>query len=258
MDETLLQQPEEQRQAMSEPVVGPTGRVKNAGIIRVLKDREQFERYDTVMIGEGQSAISKGYFDTFQAAGKTTHSNVDLAYTNQTSDRYDYAQDLYTCEMEFLAPTMIEEFEEDAASTLYATQMWTQQCPQHLGMNVLLADADIIAQSPASTFLAGKGSAGAFATDSAGGIYSGGTNGTPAKGNGWSWPEPIMVTAKANLTVKGWSSQWLRDALSQMPPPGAKLIPDGSGGRVRVPNLYGIRITFRGPRYLQLRGTHRV
>ena len=32
------------------------------------------------------------------------------------------------------------------------------------------------------------------------------------------------------------------------------LVPDGAGGTVELPNWYIIRITMRGPRYLQLRG----
>jgi hypothetical protein len=63
-----------------------------------------------------------------------------------------------------------------------------------------------------------------------------------------------MLAAKAKLTVRGSIDAPLRAMLASLPGPGAKRIPIGNGQYYEMPNWYGIRISFWGPRYLQMRG----
>lgn len=254
--------PPQEQEKISTPIPDHRGRVMNAGPIRALRSREQWERSDTLWIGQGAGDQSKGWFNTFAAAANVSQwswfqgrdANVDLAYTNQKSDRYDYAQDLYTCEMEFLAPAFQAELADGNAAAAKAMQLiWTQEIPKALGCEVLLADADIIAQAAATSFMAGKGNTGSWATDSAGSMVFGGTNGVPSRGNAWQWPEPIMIAAVAKLTVRAFLATPLKSVLLNMPGPGVDLIPNGTGGYIEKPNWFGIRVTFRGPRYMQLR-----
>ncbi len=253
---------EQELLALSEPISDARGRVTNAADVRALRSREQWERYDTVIVGAGAQDQSKGWFNNFTGfAGvsqlswfQSRDSNVDLAWTNQKSERYDYAQDLYNCNIEFLSPAYQAEFDSLGESQKEALMIWNQELPKALGFEVLLADADIIAQGPGTAFMAGRGNSGLVATDTGSPLVSGGTNGLPVRDNAWSFPEPIMIAAKAKLTVRAYIAQPVKQLLAALPGPGMVTIPKGDGTYIESPNWYGIRITFRGPRYLQLRG----
>lgn len=254
--------PEDQRAAASEPKPDTRGRVTNATAVRMLRNKEQWERYDSVVIGVGASSQSKGWFDTFQGLARVSQiswfqsrdSNVDTCWTNQKSERYDYAQDLYQLMVEFLCPTYMAEFSQDGAAAKYAQLLWTQELPKALGMEALLADADIIAQAPATAFPAGRGNIGMFATDTGASVLNGGNNGVATRENSWLWPDPVMIAAVAKLTVRAYIGQPINNVLREMPGPGISKIPKGDGTYIDVPNWFAIRCTFRGPRYMQLRG----
>jgi hypothetical protein len=253
---------EEELLALSEPIADSRGRVKNADTVRTLRAREQWERYDTVIVGQGAQDQSKGWFNNFAGFAAVSQiswfqsrdSNVDLAYTNQKSERYDYAQDIYNCNIEFMSPAYQAEFDTLGESQKEALIIWTQELPKAMGFETLLADADIIAQGPGTAFMAGRGNAGGFATDTGASMVSGGNNGLAMRDNSWSFPEPIMIAAKAKLTVRAYIASPIKNLLAQLPGPGTVEIPNGLGGYITVPNWYGIRVSFRGPRYLQLRG----
>lgn len=255
MDETQLEE-------LAKPQSDSRGRVTNAATVRRLRNREQWERFDTIMVGPGAAGVTKGWFETFKDFARVSQvmwfqsrdSNVDAAYTNQRSERYDYAQDLYNFNLEFLASTYDAEFDSLGSSAKAMQNIWCQELPKALGFEVLLADADIIAQGPATAFMAGRGNIGGYATDTGAAMVNGGINGTPNKENGWTFPEPIMIAAQAKLTVRAYIAQPIKDLIQAMEGPGVSLYPDGRGGYVEKPNWYGIRATFRGPRYMQLRG----
>lgn len=246
----------------AEPQSDSRGRVMNAADVRRLRNREQWERYDSIMVGPGASQVTKGWFNSFTEFARVSQimwfqsrdSNVDLCYTNQRSERYDYAQDLYNFHLEFIASTFEAEFDSLGASAKAMQNIWCQELPKALGIEVLLADADIIAQGPATAFMAGRGNSGGYATDTGATLVHGGTNGVPNKENGWAFPEPIMIASHAKLTVRAQIGQPIKDLIQAMEGPGTSLYPNGQGGYVEKPNWYGVRATFRGPRYMQLRG----
>ena len=253
---------EAERQQAADPKADTRGRVTNAEYVRRLRNREQWERYDSIIVGNGAASQSKGWFNDFIALSRVSQiswfqsrdSNVDLCWTNQKSERYDYAQDLYQFMLEFLCPAFMAEFAEDAGAYKYAQLLWTQELPKALGTEVLLADSDIIAQAPATAFMAGRGNFGTFATDTAASMVVGGNNGVPAKENCWLFPDPVMIAAVAKLTVRAQIGQPVNDILREMPGPGVSLVPKGDGTYIEVDNWFAIRATFRGPRYMQLRG----
>lgn len=262
LDQEIDNMSEAQRQAAAEPKADTRGRVTNAGYVRKLRNREQWERYDSIVVGVGARNQSKGWFENFVDLSRVSQiswfqsrdSNVDQCWTNQKSERYDFAQDLYQFMLEFLCPAYMAEFSNDGAAAKYAQFLWTQELPKALGIECLLADSDIIAQAPATAFMAGRGNFGAFATDTAGSLVIGGNNGTPNKENAWLFPDPVMIAAVAKLTVRGIIGQPVNDVLRALPGPGTSSVPDGNGGYITVNNWFAIRATFRGPRYMQLRG----
>ncbi len=236
--------------------------VESARVIRKLRAREQWERYDSIVVGPGATNVSRGWFNNLQEFAKVSKlswfgsrdSNVDLAYSNQQTERYDYAQDLYNMNVEFCAPPFLAEFARLGAPEKAAQMWWKEELPKLIAFEVLLADSDIIAQGPGTAFMAGRGNAGAFATDSGAAFYEGGNNGLANRDNGWSFPEPIMLAAQAKLTVRAFLAQPLKDALLNASGPGYMDVPKEDGTFVQVPNWFFIRVNMRGPRYMQLRG----
>lgn len=233
-----------------------------ATAIRHSRAAEQWERIDSIVIGEGASLLSRGWFNTW-----ADFANVDQlqwfsgrdtgagpSYTNQQSERTDYAQDLYQTNMEFIAPVGMADLEESVLDAGFTPQMFVNDLPRQMAMRIVLADADEIVKAPANHFPAGFGTSSMFFDGVAAPMVQAGVSGTPEVRNAFYWPEPIMLAAKAKLTMFGSIDAPLRQVLAQLPGPFAKQIPNGQGGFVRYRNWYTIKITFRGPRYLQLRG----
>ena len=109
-------------------------------------------------------------------------------------------------------------------------------------------------RAPAAHYPAGLGPAYGLVSGASAPTALGGTNGEPHISNSFMWPDPVMLAAKAKLTVRGSIDAPLRSFLSKLDGPGTKQVPDGKGGFVTIDNWYVIRISHWGPRYLQLRG----
>lgn len=244
--------------------------VDNRGVIaptfaeqlRKVRSAEEWQRYDSIVIGEGAGARDAGWFNTWNDLANASEmqwftgrsSAVGLSYSNQTTERTDWAQDLHMSSIEFIAPAGMSEYEENSLEADYVPTWFVQQLPNQLGIRIVLSDSDEIAKAPASHFPARYGTAYPAIAGAAGPVTMPGTSGQPNVANGWRWPVPIMLAAKARITCNGRVDQPSLDLLRQLPDPGAKLLPTPSGAIVRVPNWYTIRFTHSGPRYLQLRG----
>ena len=233
-----------------------------AAKIRGMRAAEQWERIDSIVVGEGAANRSRGWFNTWADfanadrlqwfSGRDTA--VGESYVNQQTERTDWAQDLDQTTVEFLPPPGLGSIESDNNDADITPILFGQVLPNQLALRVVLADSDEIAKAPAAHFPAGFGTAFPFIAGAGAPTVIAGTNGDPHVSNGWKWPEPVMLAAKAKITVFGTLDDPLRAALRTLPGPGAKLIPDLAGGVIRMPNWYTIKITHRGPRYLQLRG----
>ncbi len=242
----------------SRGVLPPTAAAK----LRELRAREAWTRYDSIVIGQGAAGRSRGWFDTWQQfadadtlewfGGRDTAAGQ--SYTNQNSERSDWAQDLYFTKIEFLTPPGIADLDTDTNDSLNIPLLFSQQLPNQLTIRTILADSDEISRAPASHYPAGYGNAYSAVAGVASPVTIGGTNGEPNIGNSWKWPEPITLASKSKLTVKGQVDAPLRQLFASLPGPGTKNVPDGNGGTISYPNWYAIRIAFVGPRYLQLRG----
>jgi hypothetical protein len=123
-----------------------------------------------------------------------------------------------------------------------------------LTLTTRLSESDEIAEAPASHYPSGYGVAYPSISAAAAPVTIAGTNGEPFVGNAWKWPEPLMLAAKSKITVTGAIDDPLKSALRTLPGPGFRRVPNGDGTYTEIPNYYVIRITFAGPRFLQLRG----
>ena len=233
-----------------------------AANIRAMRAAEMWDRYDSVVVGQNASSRSRGWFDTW-----TDFANADQlewfsgrdtaagsAYTNQNTERTDWAQDLYMTRIEFIAPPGLGDLESDPNDALVTPTLFTQQFPNQIAIRVVLAESDEIMRAPATHYPAGLGGSYPLIAGAASPTALGAPNGEPNVGNSFRWPDPIMLAAKAKLTVRGQIDAPLRALLQALPGPGSKNIPDGQGGFVNTPNWYTIRISHWGPRYLQIRG----
>lgn len=233
-----------------------------AARMRKVRSAEEWQRYDSIVIGPGAASRDNGWFDSWAGFADASElqwfsgrsSNVGLSYTNQTTERTDWAQDLHFTSVEFIAPTGLAQYEEQSLDADFTPLFFTQTLPQMLGLRVTLADSDEIAKAPASHFPGRYGVSYPVISGAAAPSTFAGNNGEPVIQNGWRWPVPIMLAAKAKITVTARIDQPASDLLRQLPDPGHKLVPRPDGSIIRVPNWYIIRITHAGPRYLQLRG----
>lgn len=233
-----------------------------AARLRGARAREQWERVDSIVIGEGATNTSRGWFNTWQdfaSADKLQwfsgrDSNVGASYTNQDGERTDWAQDIYDISVQFIAPPGVGDLETDANDVLN-TQMLYGMLMNQLSLKVILSESDSIANAPADHFPAGFGISYPLQSSQATPVTVLGNNGEPVVGNTWKFPTPIMLAAKSRITVEGRIDNPVKSTFRAIGGPGAKLIPTGVQGQfVRHPNYYTIKITCRGPRYLQLRG----
>jgi hypothetical protein len=240
------------------------GRILNPNDFRNARSREQYERYDSVCVFDGAESKTKGWFNSFAAFGNSTQltwfasrdSNVDLAYSNSTSERLDQAQDIYSIQAAFYADTHQAQFASLSAQNQAAVLWWTQELPKYLALTALLGDSDILAQATADRFMAGAGNVGGFAQDTGASVVNGGNNGNADRTNGYHFPDPILLAAQSKLVVKGQIATPLKTSISDLLGPGYVEVPRGDGTYTRKPIQYGIKITMRGPRYLQLRGAY--
>lgn len=238
--------------------------------VRGIRSREQWIRYDSCVVGPGARDVDPSWFNTWAefadadrlifGNGKR-NSNVGAAYTNQGSEREDYAQDIYQSGIEWVAPAGIHDKEEDDTDAMFMPLVFTRELPPRTSIKCVIADTDTNVIAPAIHWPASVGNTGQGTDDSANDVTLPGQTGNVDLRSAWSWPEPVKIPAKGLFMVEMRLDQpWKRALLSlvnspknktvQIPPPLGGL----SIGTMVVPNWYIIRVWHRGPRYVQLRG----
>lgn len=236
-----------------------------AAQIRETRVAEQWERYDSIVIGPGANALDAGWFNTWADLANADElvwfsrrsSAVGTSFTNQQTERTDWAQDIYQTGIEFLAPPGLGDRESEVVDEQIMPLLFTKILPGQMSFRVRLADADDISIAPGSHYPAGYGDVGAVSDGAAAPFLSPGVNGTPHTSNTWKWPEPVMLPAQGKITAIARIDNPIRQALRGLTTsPGVKLLPPpgGVGPAVQLPNFYVIKVFMRGPRYLQLRG----
>lgn len=236
----------------------------DAKLVRHFRAQEQWERYDSVVVGQGASVQARGWFENWNTFAQAQNlqwfsgrdAGVGPSYTNQEGERTDWAQDIYQVTVQFIAPLGIADLETDPNDALN-TQALFMMLASNLHLRVILSESDEIASAPADHFPASFGQANVLANQQASPVFSVGTNGEAVVTNSWKFPEPIMLAAKSKITVRGTIDRPLANTFLNILGPGQKNIPTGRPAPndfVLQPNWYVIRVTMRGPRYLQLRG----
>ncbi len=242
-----------------------------AAHIRATRVAEQWERYDSVVIGPTAKAFDEGWFNTwaeFAAADEIVwfqkrSSNVGRAYSNQQTERTDWAQDFYQTGIEFYAPPGLGERERDILDQVIMPIFFTRELPNRMSFRIALADADTIAEFPGIHCPSGYGTTGVEASQAPAPLMIPGQTGDAHVSNTWKWPEPVMLPAQGRIAVRGRIDQPIKAYLAQLTTcPGFKSLPlcgpaqppTGPVSLASYPNWYVIRVFHRGPRYLQLRG----
>lgn len=230
----------------------------------LLKTRaaEQWERIDSIVIGPGAAAVDDEWFNTWAAfaAAETLvwfngrSNSVGESFSNQKNERTDWAQDIYSVHLEFIPPTATGGLASDPNDGQFSPQWFVSELREMMPFRVRLSETDDMSLSAGSHYPAGFGTAYASLDASAAPAGVAGTNGQPySHKNGWRWPEPLKLAAKSTISLRATVDQPARAFLGALPGPGFRLVPDGAGGTIELPNWYIIRATLRGPRYLQLR-----
>jgi hypothetical protein len=233
-----------------------------ADIIRRTRAEEQWERVDSTVTGIGAERLSRGWFETWEDmaaadelqwfSGRDT--SVGPSYTNQKTERTDWAQDIHHVGIEFKAPPGISDIENEPLDAQITPLLFSQELPGKMRFRVILAESDEVANAPGDHFPSGYGVSYPLVSAAAAPTVFAGNNGEPIVSNTWKFPLPLMLAAKAKITVAAQIDQPLRAALARIPGPGSKVLPDKNGGFFNLANWYVIKVTLRGPRYLQLRG----
>ena len=238
------------------------GVITNAEAFRNARVAEPWERYDTVVIGPGAQDVDRGWFNTwadFANASKISWfpgraSGVGDSYTNTPDARTDFAQDILQTCVEFLAPPGLGEHADNVLDQGLSQLLFTYQLPTELPLRVKLAGTDEISVAPANHFPSSFGVAGTVVDGAAAPMVLPGSQGTPHITNNWAWPDPILLAAKSLISVETVLDRQSRGLFAAMPGPGNILVPLGGQLFYTQPCWYKIRITMRGPRYVQLRG----
>jgi hypothetical protein len=259
---------DEKNQAANDAIGGNTvikGEV--ADWIRASRVREQWERYDSIVIGPGARDLDKGWFNNWEEFANADEiawftgrsSSVGIAFSNQQNERYDYAQDLYQFGIEFIAPYTQGDLVSEPLDAQFFPMYFSKEGPNYMSFEMVLAESDNILKIPGSHAPGGVGLAGVDIDQGASPSVYPGTNGQAHVSNTWKWPSPVMIPAKGSLRVNSRISNPMRRFLTNYSGcPGNLLVPqcppDPNGATNTLPLFYVIRVTHRGPRYLQLRG----
>lgn len=236
-----------------------------AELIRATRSREQWERYDSLVIARDARLRDDGWFNNFADFANASNlewfkgrsSSIGRSYTNQSRERNDFAQDFYQFGIEFIAPIGLSDYEESDLEANFFPLYFTTVLPQKMVFRIQLAQSDTILELPGSHAPSGSGPTGLVLDQNAGPTVFAGTNGEANIRNSWIWPEPILIPAKASVSVFATVDNPARTFLTNFPnSPTAKQIPTEPPSDETIPliNEYIIRVTHRGPRYLQLRG----
>lgn len=233
-----------------------------AAQIRKLRSAEQWTRYDSVVIGPGASVKSASWYETWKDFADADElrwfsghkGSVGKSYSNQDSERTDFAQDLYQSGVEMFRVSAPADNLDNALDALITPILFNQYLPNLLNLRVTLAESDDISRVPAIHMPSGFGMTNSVYAAQTSPIAQPGNQGIASVSNTFKWPKPIMLAAQAKLTVTGLIDSPLRETFQKITGPGNMIIPLSEGQSHTMPVWYVIRIFFRGPRFLQLRG----
>jgi hypothetical protein len=234
-----------------------------------IRNKEQWIRYDSIVIGQGARAEDSGWFNNWDdLAGAENlqlfgagRSNVNRAWCN-TSDREDWAQLVYGMYCEFIAPTsdlarLTNAFDFDFAS------WFTTEVPRSTYLTVNIASQDNILQIPASYAPSGHGTTELRIDGASSPSINPGQVGIAGVRELWTWPVPLGIPAvkKINVTLK-IDKRVFNPLVGLTNAPGSTVFatvdPLNPLNTIlrSIPNRFVIRVGLIGPRFAQLRGAY--
>lgn len=239
-------------------------------IIRGIRNKEQWLRYDSIQVGPGAKAEDPGWFDSWagiSAAQQLTlfsnaRENVNKAFSNTGGPTEDYAQVMYGLQAEFLAPPMdlrqlSNPFDQDMA------RWWTSEVPRSTFLTVKVQGTDNVLQIPATHAPAGHGPTELRTDGATAPTLNPGNSGGAAWREAWMWPMPLGIPATKKVQVELQLDRRIFQALRNITnAPGHTVWPVTDPANplntilLNIPNRFSIRLGFLGPRFTQLRGAY--
>lgn len=237
-------------------------------LARGIRNKEQWARYDSVVIGPGARNEDGGWFDNWQQFAAVedeiklfakARQNANPAYSN-TSEREDWAQLVYGMWAEFLAPVS-DSRQLTNNLDLDLARWWTNEVPRGLFMSVKMQDTDQVLAIPGSYAPAGHGATELRVDGASAPTVSPGNSGSSAVGQCWQWPLPLGVPALKRIQVGLRFDKRIFQRISfasNAPGFTTWVAPDPNNpfGNIitNIPNRFILRVGFFGPRFVQLRG----
>ncbi len=250
-----------------DPVIATNSRVPNdvAQAIRETRSDEQWESYDTVVIGAGAAQTDGGWFNTWATFASASDVQwfrartgaVGRSYSNRPFDRLDYHFDVNRIGIEFYAPPAFGQFAQKPTDVQIMPEYFVRHLPNLMGFSFKISDTDEILALPGSHAPAGAGAYGGIVDGAPTTQIDLATNGQPLWANRWAYlDEPVMIPRGATFIARAQVDSPLKEYLQTLATsPGVDtLVGDTPAALVFVPRWYAIRITLVGKRYVQLRG----
>lgn len=239
-------------------------------IARGIRNKEQWARYDSVVIGPGARDEDPGWFNNWTEFAAVqdeiklfagARKNANPAYSN-SGDREDWAQLVYGMWAEFLCPVS-DSRQLTNPLDLDLARWWTTEVPRGLYLTVKLQDTDQILSIPATYAPSGHGGTELRVDGASAPTVSPGNNGSAQVGQCWQWPIPIGVPAVKRIQVglKFDRRIFSRIAFASNAPGFTTWVAPDPGNPfgfiiTNIPNRFVMRVGLFGPRFVQLRGAY--
>ena len=237
-------------------------------IARGVRNKEQWARYDSILIGPGARSEDAGWFDNW--AQLTEAENLTLfakdrtgankAFCN-TGEREDFAQTIYGLWGEWFAPATERSALTNTMDQWFA-RWWCGEIPRGTFLSVSLSGQDDILRIPATYAPAGHGVTEQRVDGAATPTLNPGTNGGALWKENWLWPIPLGIPALKKIQIQLKMEKRIFNVLrgiTNAPGHTQYNVPDPAGAgftTLTFPNRFGVRFGFLGPRYAQLRGAY--
>jgi hypothetical protein len=252
---------------MAEDAEGSAESPSFVDIVRKTRNKEQWARYDALVIGPGAKDEDPKWFNSwadFAAAEDltffTTEKGGNKAWSNASGEREDWAQLIYGMWAEFIAPVSdLRELTNPFDQTF--AKWWTTEVPRSTYLTVEVNDTDNVLKIPAIYAPSGHGTTELRVDGAAAPTMNPGQTGTPQFREAWQWPIPLGIPAVKKIRVTLQPDKRIFSRLTGFTnAPGFTVMttidPNNPMNQIvaNFPNRFAIRVGFIGPRFVQLRG----
>lgn len=233
--------------------------------VRKLRNAEPYELIDSVRIGPGMNAVSRGWYNSW--ADFANRDQVTFfqgrdpgalgPWVNQETERRDYAIFIYHAGVEFHAPITARAWAQEPSDAAAMPGLFVGELPQNFRMQMEVSGTDIVLDMPAVDMPPGTGSTNGTSNDNAIAYFQAGNVGSAFRSNMWHFPDPLGIPANAQFKLWGKLDPVIRQFYQNFENcPGTRLMPGCAdpGDDVALPCIYSIRVRLVVKRLVQLRG----